>query len=128
VLGGAEVVFLAAALTPESSGLIGRSELARMPRGSLLVNVARGGLVETEALVDALESGRLGGAGLDVTDPEPLPDGHPLWTAPNCIVTPHVADTESMTVPLLAERIARNTRAFLGDGRFEGRIDLAAGY
>jgi phosphoglycerate dehydrogenase-like enzyme len=128
VLGDAEVVFVAAALTAESRGLIGEAELARMRRGSLLVNVARGALIETGALVDALESGRLGGAGLDVTDPEPLPDGHPLWTAPNCIVTPHVADTESMTVPLFAERIARNTRAFLGDGRFDGRIDLAAGY
>ena len=127
-LEGAEVVFVAAALTDESRGLIGRTELARMPHGSLLVNVARGALVETGALVDALESGRLGGAGLDVTDPEPLPDGHPLWTSPNCIVTPHVADTESMTAPLFAERIARNTRAFLGDSRFEGRIDLAAGY
>jgi phosphoglycerate dehydrogenase-like enzyme len=124
----AEVVFVAAALTPESRGLIGSAEVARMQQGSLLVNVARGALVDTDALLDSLESGWLGGAGLDVTDPEPLPDGHPLWTAPNCIVTPHVADTEAMTVPLFAERIARNTRAFLGDGRFEGRIDLVAGY
>ncbi len=121
-------MFVAAALTPESRGIIGRAEFARMPHGALLVNVARGGLVDTDALVEALESGRLGGAGLDVTDPEPLPDGHPLWTAPNCIVTPHVADTDEMTVPLYAERIARNVRAFLGDGRFEGRIDLVAGY
>lgn len=128
VLETAEVVFIAAALTPESRGLIGQGELARLPRGALLVNVARGGLIDSDALLDALASGRLGGAGLDVTDPEPLPDGHPLWTAPNCIVTPHVADTEAMTVPLYAQRIARNTRAFLGDGRFEGRIDLAAGY
>ncbi|MDQ0895940.1 D-isomer specific 2-hydroxyacid dehydrogenase family protein [Agromyces ramosus] len=128
VLASAEVLFVAAALTRGSRGLIGRAELERMPRGALLVNVARGGLVDSEALLDALETGRIGGAGLDVTDPEPLPDGHPLWTAPNCIVTPHVADTHAMTVPLYAERIARNTRAFLGDGRFEGRIDLAAGY
>lgn len=128
VLVNAEVVFIAAALTPGSRGLIGRAELERMPRGALLVNVARGGLVDSDALLHALETGRLGGAGLDVTDPEPLPDGHPLWTAPNCIITPHVADTHAMTVPLYAERIARNTRAFLGDGVFEGRIDLAAGY
>jgi phosphoglycerate dehydrogenase-like enzyme len=92
------------------------------------VNVARGALVDTDALVTALGSGRLGGAGLDVTDPEPLPDGHPLWTARNCIVTPHVADTEEMVVPLFAERVARNVEAFHSGGAFEGRIDLSAGY
>lgn len=124
----AEVVFVAAALTNESRGLVGAAEFARMPPGTVLVNVARGGLVDTGALVEALSSGRMGGAGLDVTDPEPLPDGHPLWSAPNCIITPHVADTESMTVPLFAERVRRNVRAFLGDGAFEGRIDLDAGY
>ena len=127
-LDDADVVVLAAALTGDSRGLIGAAELQRMPRGAVLVNVARGGLVETDALVEALESGHLGGAGLDVTDPEPLPTGHPLWRAPNCIVTPHVADTEEMTVPLFAERISQNVRAFLGDGDFEGRIDPVAGY
>ena len=124
----AEVVFVAAALTNESRGLVGAGEFARMPPGTVLVNVARGGLVDTGALVEALLSGRMGGAGLDVTDPEPLPEGHPLWSAPNCIITPHVADTDSMTVPLFAERVRRNVRAFLGDGAFEGRIDLDAGY
>ncbi|MEF3404920.1 D-isomer specific 2-hydroxyacid dehydrogenase family protein [Agromyces sp. CCNWLW203] len=127
-LDGADLVVLAAALTGDSRGLIGAAELQRMPRGCVLVNVARGGLVDTEALVEALASGHLGGAGLDVTDPEPLPTGHPLWQAPNCIVTPHVADTEEMTVPLFAERISQNVRAFLGDGAFEGRIDPVAGY
>jgi phosphoglycerate dehydrogenase-like enzyme len=124
----AEVVFLAAALTGGTRRLIGAAELERMPRGAVLVNVARGGLVDTDALVAALESGRLGGAGLDVTDPEPLPAGHPLWSASNCVVTPHVADTEAMTVPLFADRVTRNTRAFLGEGQFEGLIDLDAGY
>jgi phosphoglycerate dehydrogenase-like enzyme len=127
-LEGAQVVFVAAALTGESRGLLGAAELARMPRDSVLVNVARGGLVDTDALVAALRSGRLGGAGLDVTDPEPLPEGHPLWSAPNCVITPHVADTEAMTAPLFAERVRRNVRAFLGEGDFEGRIDLDAGY
>ncbi|MFC5790265.1 NAD(P)-dependent oxidoreductase [Agromyces tardus] len=127
-LTGADVVVVAAALTAESSGLLGAAELDVLAPGAVVVNVARGGLVDTDALVAALESGRLGGAGLDVTDPEPLPTGHPLWRAPNCIVTPHVADTEAMTVPLFAERIARNTAAFLGSGDFVGRIDLEAGY
>ncbi|MBM7504672.1 D-isomer specific 2-hydroxyacid dehydrogenase family protein [Agromyces aurantiacus] len=127
-LATAEVVFVAAALTDDTRGLLGREELGALPDGAVLVNVARGALVDTAALVEALESGRLGGAGLDVTDPEPLPAGHPLWHAPNCIVTPHVADTEAMTVPLFAQRVAANTAALLGTGRFEGLIDLDAGY
>lgn len=128
VLGTAEIAFVVAALTDETRGLIGADELAAMPQGAVLVNVARGGLVDTDALLDALESGRLGGAGLDVTDPEPLPPGHPLWNAPNCLVTPHVADTEAMTAPLFASRIIANVAAFVGRSAFEGRVDLDAGY
>ena len=127
-LTGAEVLVVAAALTEESAGLIGAAELDLLAPGAVLVNVARGALVDTTALVAALESGQLGGAGLDVTDPEPLPARHPLWHAENCLITPHVADTEAMTVPLFAERVARNTAAFLGTGEFEGRIDADAGY
>jgi phosphoglycerate dehydrogenase-like enzyme len=127
-LADADVVFVTAALTDATRGLLGPEAFAAMPRGAVLVNVARGAIVDTDELVAALRAGRLGGAGLDVTDPEPLPPRHPLWTAPNCIVTPHVADTDAMTVPLFAERIGRNTRAFLGDGAFEGVIDLEAGY
>jgi hypothetical protein len=82
------------ALTPGTRKLIGRAELAAMERDAWLVNVARGAVVDTEALVDALRSGQIGGAALDVTDPEPLPDGHPLWDLPNCLITPHTADTE----------------------------------
>ena len=127
-LEGAEAVFVAAALTHASHRLIGRTELATLAPGAILVNVARGGLVDTDAVLDALGSGRLGGAGLDVTDPEPLPDGHPLWAARNCIITPHVADTDDMTAPLFAERVAVNVRAFVTGGDFVGRIDPAVGY
>jgi phosphoglycerate dehydrogenase-like enzyme len=127
-LSRADVVFVAAALTDASRGLIGADELERMPLGAVLVNVARGAVVDTEALVAALGSGRLGGAGLDVTDPEPLPAGHPLWSSPTCLITPHVADTEEMVVPLFAERVSRNVRAFLERAPLEGRIDLHAGY
>ncbi|KQM84634.1 hydroxyacid dehydrogenase [Agromyces sp. Leaf222] len=128
VLGDADLVFLAAALTERTRGMIGAAELALMPDGAVLVNVARGGLVDTEALVAELASGRLGGAGLDVTDPEPLPSRHPLWSLDTAIVTPHVADTEAMTVPLFAERVEANVAAFLGRGEWIGRIDLHAGY
>jgi hypothetical protein len=77
-----------------------------------LVNVARGRHIVTDDLVWALQHGVIGGAALDVTDPEPLPPGHPLWSLPNCIITPHVGNTPEMAVPLLAERITTNVRRF----------------
>ncbi len=73
-----------------------------MRPGSWLINVTRGPHVDTDALIAALDSGSIGGAALDVTDPEPLPDGHPLWGRENCIITPHTADTRDMTAALLA--------------------------
>ncbi len=76
--------------TPETHHFIGREELAVM-HGAFLLNAGRGNSVDTEALVEALRDGRVRGAGLDVTDPEPLPAGHPLWDMPNVIITPHYA-------------------------------------
>lgn len=128
VLPGADVVVIAAASTAGTRRLIGEPELTAMKRTAVLVNIARGDLVDTEALAAALASGAIAGAGVDVTDPEPLPDGHPLWTEPNIIITPHSADTPQMTAPLLAERIRENVAAFVGDGRFVGVVDTAAGY
>jgi len=128
VLPEADVVVVAAAFTPGTAQLIGAGQFAAMKPTAVLVNIARGGLVDTDALVAALESGTIAGAGLDVTDPEPLPDGHPLWDAPNLIITPHSADTPEMTAPLLAERIRANVEAFLGDGRFVGVVDPKEGY
>lgn len=127
-LPGALVVFLALALTPATERVIGAEELKRMDRRAWLVNVARGRHVDTDALVAALAAGEIAGAGLDVTDPEPLPDGHPLWTAPNCIITPHSADTWDMVRPLLATRIRQNVARFRAGEPLEGVIDPAAGY
>jgi len=93
-----------------------------------LVNVARGGLVETDALLEALVSGQIGGAALDVTDPEPLPPGHPFFTLPNCLITPHTADTEEMTRPLLADRIAENVRRLAAGQPLVGQVDPDLGY
>lgn len=124
----ADVVIIAAALTPETTGLIGAGELALMNPRAVLVNIARGGLVDTGALTAALAAGAIHGAGLDVTAPEPLPDSHPLWNEPRVIITPHSADTPEMTAPLLAERIRANVEAFLGHGRFIGIVDPEAGY
>ena len=103
---------LALPLTADTEGMISRTELEMMERHAWLVNVARGRHIVTDDLVWALQNDIIGGAGLDVTDPEPLPDGHPLWSLPNCIITPHVGATLEMGDPLLAERITANVRLF----------------
>jgi phosphoglycerate dehydrogenase-like enzyme len=128
VLPGALVVYLALALTPETTGIIGAEELELMDETAWLVNVARGPHVDTDALVAALRSGSIAGAAVDVTDPEPLPDGHPLWDAPNCIITPHTADTIEMVMPLLAERIRTNVSRFAAGDELVGLVDPDAGY
>jgi phosphoglycerate dehydrogenase-like enzyme len=84
--------------------------------------------VVTDDLVEALRTNVIAGAGLDVTDPEPLPDGHPLWSLPNAIVTPHTADWPEIVRDLLAARIRRNVAAFAVGGRLEGLVDVDAGY
>jgi len=127
-LGDARVVFLALALTPETEHVIGAAQFAAMRPDSWLVNVARGRHVDTGALVTALREGQIAGAGLDVTDPEPLPDGHPLWDLENCVITPHTADTLEMVMPLLARRITENVRRFAAGEPLVGVIDPAAGY
>ncbi len=128
VLPGALVVYLALALTPETAGIIDEEQLRRMDRRAWLVNVARGGHVVTDALVEALREGWIAGAALDVTDPEPLPEGHPLWSAPNCIMTPHTANTWEMLRPLLAERISTNVSRFAAGEPLVGLVDPAARY
>ena len=128
MLGDALVVVLALSLTPETRGIIGAKQLDLMKQTGWLVNVARGGHVDTDALVDALRKGTIAGAALDVTDPEPLPDGHALWDLSNCIITPHTADTIEMVLPLLAERIRTNVARFAARGALVGLVDSEAGY
>ncbi|MBX3088959.1 MAG: NAD-binding protein [Cryobacterium sp.] len=128
VLPKADIVVIAAAMTEQTHHLFGEAQFAAMKKGAILVNVARGGLVDTEALVKAMADRKLYGAGLDVSDPEPLPNGHPLWDMERALITPHSADTPEMTRPLLASRIRRNVKAFLEDSRFEGIVDPEAGY
>ena len=84
------------------------------------MNIARGALVDTDALVAALRDGRLGGAFLDVTEPEPLPDGHPLWSEPRALITPHVANTRAQLEAALERRVEQNVRA-LPRGRAAAR-------
>ena len=127
-LPGADLVILALALTPDTDGIIGADELRLMERHAWLVNVARGRHVVTDDLVGALRAGTIGGAALDVTEPEPLPDGHPLWSLPNCIITPHVGNTPEMAKPLLAERITANVRRWAHGEPLIGPVDPSLGY
>ena len=128
VLGEALVVVLALALTPQTRHVVGAAQLQAMREDGWLVNVARGAHVDTDALVTALREGQLGGAALDVTDPEPLPDGHPLWDLPNCLITPHTANPWQTAQPLLAQRIADNVRRSVAGEPLTGLVDLDAGY
>jgi phosphoglycerate dehydrogenase-like enzyme len=128
VLTNADLVVLALALTPATTGILAATELALLPPHAWVVNVARGAHIVTDDLLAALNTRSIGGAALDVTDPEPLPDGHPLWSAPNCLITPHIANTSAMAVPLLSERVAANVaRWAVGDGLL-GVVDPDAGY
>ena len=128
LVGDADFVVLALALTDETRGLIDESIMARMRSTAWLVNVARGGLVDTDALVGALTSHGIGGAALDVTDPEPLPDDHPLWRLDNVLITPHVANTWTMALPELRALVRRNVRHFALGEELEGGIDVGLGY
>jgi phosphoglycerate dehydrogenase-like enzyme len=128
VLPEADVVVLAAASTAETRHIFGRAQLELMPTHAVLINIARGALLDQDALVDALRDDRLWGAGLDVTEPEPLPADHPLWQETRCVITSHAADTPLMTAHLLGSRIETNVRSFLSGEPFLGPVDTSAGY
>lgn len=114
-VGDADVIVLCLALTPETQHIVDAKLLDSCKAGAVLVNVARGGLVDHDALLATIEAGRLAGAGLDVTDPEPLPDGHPLWGAPNVIITPHIAAIgSSASRRRLADGVLRCIQDFKG--------------
>jgi phosphoglycerate dehydrogenase-like enzyme len=121
-------VVVAAPATPDTRHLVGKAELAQLKPTSWVINVARGSLIDTDALVEALRSGIIGGAGLDVTEPEPLPTGHPLWELPNIIVTPHDSNPPQMRSVAFADHVTENVARFAGDRDLLARIDVAAGY
>lgn len=114
-----DLLVLALSLTPETEGVIGKKELSLLPNDAWLINLARGKHVDTDALIQALTDKTIGGAGLDVTEPEPLPEGHPLWHLSNCLITPHIGNTPEMGLPLLAQRVEDNVKLFC-----EGKTDL----
>lgn len=127
-LPGADFVVLAAPLTPDTRGLMDAPRLARMRPDARLVNVGRGELVDEPALVDALRSGRLAGAALDVFTEEPLPDSHPLWTMPNVIVSPHMSGDVAGWRTALVEQFADNLRRWAAGRPLANVVDKHAGY
>ncbi|MCU1223384.1 MAG: hypothetical protein JWQ42_1477 [Edaphobacter sp.] len=122
----ADVVVAIVPLTTETTGLIGAAEIGLMKRGALLVNAARGPVVVTEALVEALEQHRIRAA-VDVTDPEPLPVGHPLWLAPNCLITPHVGGSTPEFIHRAFRFGAEQVRRFMAGEPLENVVS-DAGY
>ena len=126
----ADVVAITLPGTEATKNLFNRERMERMKDGAVLLNVGRGSIVDTEALCGALESGKLWGAGLDVTDPEPLPPDHRLWSIPTAVITPHVSgyyhlkETHERIVSLFAENLKR----FLAGEPLHNQIDLSAGY
>lgn len=123
-----DVLVLALAVTPETERLLDARRLALLPSDAVVVNVARGVHVVTDDLVEALRAGTIAGSVLDVTDPEPLPDGHPLWELPNCLITPHIGNTPEMGLVLLAQRVTANVRRYRDGEDLLGPVDLDLGY
>lgn len=126
----ADVVALIVPATRDTAGLIGCSQLAKMKKDAVIINAGRGSAIDTEALCDALESGALGGAGLDVTDPEPLPPEHRLWKLENAVITPHVAGGRYMieTGQYIMQLNLENARRFVRGEKPESLVDFKTGY
>ena len=126
----ADVVAVALPGNGETAGMLNRKRIESMKEGAVLLNVGRGVIVDTEALCDALETGHLGGAGLDVTDPEPLPENHRLWNFPNAVITPHISGFYHL--PETLERIVRisaeNLEAYRSGRLLRNQVDFSTGY
>jgi phosphoglycerate dehydrogenase-like enzyme len=129
VLPTTEFLFLAAPLTDATQNLLNRARIRLLPPGAGVVNIGRGGLVEQDALLDALDSGHLSGAILDVFVPEPVPAGHRLWTTKNLIMTPHISADDPVTYnPRSLDIFFENLRALRDGKALPNRFDPAKGY
>lgn len=129
VLAGTEFLVLACPLTDATRGLIDRRRLGLLPKGAGIVNIGRGELVDQDALCDLLESDHLSGAVLDVFTPEPIPEGHRLWTTPNLIISPHTsADDPATYNPRSLDIFLDNLRAYQDGKPLPNRFDIARGY
>jgi D-2-hydroxyacid dehydrogenase (NADP+) len=123
-----DVVVCCAPHTPRSRGMLGAEQFSAMRPGSYFINVSRGKLVKTDALVEALESGRLAGAGLDVTDPEPLPADHALWKLPNAVVTSHIAGRSQLSWERVQKVFAENVARYVRGRPLLNLVDKPKGY
>lgn len=128
VLPTTDVLVLCCALTPETDGLIGRDRLAALPDGAILVNIARGAVVDEDALIDALTHGTLAGAALDVVTVEPLKQDSPLWSLDNVLLSPHSASTVESENAALTELFVDNLRRFRAGEPLRNVYDAERGY
>jgi phosphoglycerate dehydrogenase-like enzyme len=124
----ADVIAICVPLTPETEGLFDEAMFKHVKQGSYLINIARGQVVRTDAMIAALKDGRLAGAGLDVTDPEPLPKGHELWSMTNVVITPHIAASGEISDQRRWALTKENIRRFGAGEPLLNCIDVAAGY
>ncbi len=124
----ADVVVLACPLTPETHGLMGADQFKAMKKTAYIINIARGGIIQTDALVKALEQKQLAGAGLDVTEPEPLPPGHPLWKTANVVITPHIGGQSADGMERRWRLWRENVRRFVAGEPLLCVVDKEKGY
>lgn len=117
-----------APLTEQTRQLFGAAAFRAMPNHAVVINVGRGPLVDTDVLVDALRAGQIAGAGLDVTNPEPLPDGHPLWEIPNVVITPHLANPPYSVRHRIGAHAAKVMERFAAGEAIPTEVDTEAGY
>lgn len=128
VLGAADHVVVALPLTAATRGLVGREALAALRPGAFVIHVGRGGVIDERALLDGLGTGHIGGAALDVFEEEPLPPEHPLWAAPNTLITPHVAGHGLRYVERVGEVLRANVERLLAGEELIHRVDRESGY
>ena len=124
----ADIVVNATPLTPETTNLFDAAFFGKMKSTAHFINIGRGKSVDTDALVDALSKGRIAGAGLDVTEPEPLPADHALWRLPNVIITPHVSSVSDMGLTARYEVAKENVRRYVNGERMLSVVDVSKGY
>jgi len=128
VLPEADVIFVAAPHTPETDKMFKAAQFAKMKKGVLFIAVSRGKIYDNQALVDALESGRVAAAGLDVTETEPLPKGHPLWKTGRVIITPHIAGRSDGEGARYFEIYKENLTRFANGEPLRHTVDKQKGY
>ncbi|MCJ7438824.1 MAG: D-2-hydroxyacid dehydrogenase [Acidimicrobiia bacterium] len=127
MLGQCDAVIAAVPETPETTGIMNREAFAAMPRGAFSCNVGRGSFVDEDALIEALRSGHLGGAALDVASEEPLPPEHPLWDAPNLFLSPHSAASPTAMFANLVLLFRDNLGRYLADAPLHNEVDVTRG-